>query len=569
MLRLMLAVCFALGARSPVSAASGVTSVEPSLVSNQAATTLLVRGTDFQNGAVVVLEGYGALITSFVSVAVLTAGLPAGVPAGVYAVTVVNPDATSATLANALTIVGPTNTPAPTGTPGPTAFVRPLLVVLAYGASSVAISPNEDLDFEMTFLNAGQGTATNISAIFVPGNLIPRATGGVRAVGTLNPGESSRFFQPLTASGDIAGQNIATLDVKVSYTDASGTVYNDTFTLTFSVAKPVASGPAATRTPTPTAAPSLRPQLVVNNYTIDVPQLQPGLKFNLSLAVRNVGAAKAKGVTLIVGGGTTSGGANPGGTAQPGASGGVSGAGGEFTNFAPVESSNVQFIGDLEAGASLNVAQKLIVNATTKAGAYTLKISFTYLDDKGGSYTDDQVITLLVYQPPLVQISFYQPTGPLFAGQPNTLPLQVVNLSRSTAVLGNLTVSGLGAQYSNNVALVGPMDPGFPFTLDTIAIPDHPGSLDVIITVDYTDDFNQPQTITQTLTVEVLEGGPVIDPGGGGGFEPPPQEPETLAQKVWRFIRGLLGLDSGLPQNAPVSPGEVPVPAPQSFPPKG
>lgn len=555
-----------------VFAAVGLTGVEPRTVSNQSATTLVVRGVDFQNGAVVVVEGYGALETDFVSAAVLTAILPIGVPAGTYAVTVINPDATSATLASALTVAGPTATSAPTGTAAPTAFVRPLITVQSYGASSVELASYEDLDFEITLLNSGQSTATNVSATFVAGDLIARQTGGIHAVGTLGAGQSSRFFQPLT-TGNLLGKNIATMEVRVSYTDQNGTAYNDTFTLTFAVAQPDYSA-AATRTPTPTAPPSPRPQLLVTNYSVDVAQLQPGLKFNLSLQVQNVGTGKAKGVTLIAGGGTSSGGGSTGGTPQPG--GGVSGAGGEFTNFAPVESSNIQFLGDVESGASFTALQKLIVNATTKAGAYTMKISFTYVDDKGASFTDDQVITLLVYQPPIVQMSFYRETGPLFVGQPNQLPLQVVNLSRGTALLGTLKVSAAEAQLSNNTVLIGALDPGFPFTLDAMLIPDHPGPYEVVLTLDYTDDFNQVQTITQTIAVEVLDGGGVIDPGGGGPvdpgiFEPPPPEPETLPQMIWRFIRGLLGLDSGVtpPGGAPVAPGEFPPPDIQIVPPKG
>lgn len=541
----------------PAWAAPTLTSVQPNAVSSANAVTLVVTGAGFTNDAVVVVEGYGALGTTFVSATVLTAALPAGVPTGVYAVTVILSDASSATLPNALTVTGSTATPAPT------AFARPLLVVQSYGASSVEIPPGVDLDFEMTLVNAGQSTATNIVATFPSGDFVPRVTGGVRAIGTVGPGQTARFFQPLASSVSLAGKTIATLEVKVSYTDANGTPYNETFTLTFPVAQPQRSGPAATATPTPTARPALRPQLVVTSSSTDVSQLQPGGRFMLNLSVQNVGNANAKRVTVIVGGGTsagTTGGAS--GTAQPG--GGVSGAGGEFTNFAPLNSSNVQFLGDLAAGASITAQQILIVNASTKPGAYTLKLSFAYTDDKNSSFTDDQVVTLLVYQPPLLDLSFYRDPGPLFAGQPNSLPLQVVNLGRSVVVLGNVKVAAAqgGAQFSNNVALVGNLDIGFPFTLDAIVIPDQPGSLELTVNVDYTDDFNQPQTITKTLTVEVLESGPVIDPGEEPGLPGgPPPEPQTFLQKLWRFFLGLIGLDSGPPGGGSVPPpGEVPPP---------
>jgi hypothetical protein len=210
-----------------------------------------------------------------------------------------------------------------------------------------------------------------------------------------------------------------------------------------------------------------------------------------------------------------------------------------------------------------------------------MKISFTYMDENNLVYTDDQVITLLVYTLPSVDISFYQDPGIFFAGQPGLLPLQIVNLGRKSIVLGNLRVDSAGAQLSNNVILIGTLETGGYFTLDATILPDMPGPLELVVSVDYTDDFNQPQVISKTLTIEVMESfipNP-IDGGEGGipnGEETLPQEPETIWQIIWRFILGLLGLDSGrqtLGSSAENSTeGEIPVesePIPISPPLKG
>jgi hypothetical protein len=87
------------------------------------------------------------------------------------------------------------------------------------------------------------------------------------------------------------------------------------------------------------------------------------------------------------------------------------------------------------------------------------------------------------------------------------------------------------------------------------------------ITIDYTDDFNQARKITKSLDIDVMEGvqEPVIDPsikGGGGEAVAIPSEENTL-QKIWRFVLGLLGLDSAPPSNnqPEIAPGsEEPVP---------
>jgi hypothetical protein len=554
-------------------AAPAPTAVQPETVSNATTTELVVTGTGFVDGAAVVLDGYGALATTFVSAQMLRAALPAGVPAAVYTVRIVNPDATSAALLDALTVtapaIPPTATdipePTPTGTPPPTAFVRPVIVVSSYGASSAQITPGTDLDFEMTLSNAGQATATNVIATFGSGSFVPRATGGVQSVGTLAPGQASRFWQPLHASGDLAGSSTAVLEVQVSYTDVNGSTYSETFALTFPVVR-VATGPAATATPTPsptataTSGPRLRPQLLVSNYETGVEALEPGARFQLTLDVVNQGSADARGVTLIVGGGTSSGGSS-GGTPEPG--GGLSGAGGEFGTFAPVGSSNVSFLGDLARGARLQAGAQLIVNGTAKPGAYPIVVSFVYNDSGGSSYVDEQVITLLVYSRPAVEVGFYTEPMPLIAGQPGPLPLQLTNVSNVATVLGNMSAVADGAQMSNNNVFIGSLEPGGTFPLDAIAIPEQPGTLLVEVRVSYTDDFNQPQVITHTLELEVMEM-PEMPPemGEPGMGEVPPEGipvvQESWRTKLWRFLLGMSGLSSG-PLFSGVDGGMMPV----------
>ena len=266
----------------------------------------------------------------------------------------------------------------------------------------------------------------------------------------------------------------------------------------------------------------------------------------------------ARRVTMIVGGGSAG-----SGQPTPGADpGGLSGAGGDYSHFAPVGSSNVQFLGDLPPGLAFEATQSLIVNSSTQAGAYPLRVSFVHYDDRGLARTDDQVVTLLVYAVPSLDISFYRPIDPFFAGQPGLLPLQVVNIGRTSAILGEMEVTADGADLSNNSTLVGLLDPGGYFTLDAMAVPMNPGPLDLTVTLHYIDDFNQQQIVVKELSVEVLEA--ITEPGfeaGGQGEFPieAPQAPEGFWQKLWRAILGFLGLDSGRSESTPLEmPAEMP-----------
>jgi hypothetical protein len=347
----------------------------------------------------------------------------------------------------------------------------------------------------------------------------------------------------------------------VNYNDEWGNAYSEKFVMTFPIAwSKVIGWATATPTVTTTPTPSLRPQLVIASYRTNVSTLQPGNQFALEMVIQNVGNANAKRVTMIMGGGSAS-----GASSTPGAEGGgVSGGGADLSNFAPLGSSNVQSLGDLDAGQSISARQDLIVNVSTKPGAYPLKISFAYVDESNHSFTDDQFITLLVYSVPLVEINFYRDPGILMMGQPNQLPIQLVNLGRQSVILGNMKVSVEGADLSNNVILIGTLEAGGFFPLDATIIPYQSGTLDLVVTVQYTDDFNQPAEITRTLSVEVVES-PAMEPGmetpggviGPGEYQPPPVE--TLWQKILRFLRGLIGLDSSPPTSQEPMEG-VPLP---------
>ncbi|MRR28899.1 hypothetical protein EG834_00865, partial [bacterium] len=273
----------------------------------------------------------------------------------------------------------------------------------------------------------------------------------------------------------------------------------------------------------------------------DINPLQPGSIFELNLKVKNLGTTDAKNVIMVLGGGANS--VNEQGTPQPG-------SGADLTNFAPLGSSNIVVVGDVAQGAEVTIKQKLVVNVTTVPGAYTLKTSFAYTDPSAKNFVDDQVITLLVYQLPQVEISFYRDPGMMTAGMPNTLPLQVTNLGKKSTVLGNMTVTANGVDVTNDTALVGALDPGGYFTLDSEIMPAMDGPLEITVTINYTDDFNQAREISQTLNVEVMPA-PVFTPDpnmGPDGLPIDQPATETFWSKVGRFFKGLFGLDSGIKQ---------------------
>ena len=457
--------------------------------------------------------------------------------------------------------------------------VRPLLYIVDYHTSlgSKSVDPYGTFGLTFTVGNNGRGGAharnivmTFSSADFDPldGSVITFYE--VDAENKGNETHTHNFKVNDMSTWKYSGQ----IQAVTTYTDPEGNPYTDTFIFTIIINQTGGTGSAAA---TATPAVIKGPQMVVNSYTTDIDPLQPGSHFKLGLKVSNVGTADARAVSLVYGGGATAGTVDPLGTPQ---AGGVGGAGGDVSNFAPVGSSNVILLGDVPMGSSLNPEQEFIVNVTTSPGAYPLKLSFVYTDTKGARMVDDQVITLLVYSLPQLEFSFYQPVEGMFsAGQMASLPIQITNLSRKSVVLGNVIATSPNGEMTNNSILVGTLDPGGYFTFDPLFMPNSEGETAINFEVRYTDDFNQLRTYNSSLSVTVNppmeiptpyplldeNGNPVMDENGNPVMVDPmnpfpdgnPQEPTSQPSffaRIWNAIKSFFGFGgsdstNGIPNN--------------------
>jgi len=526
---------------APVYAAPAITSVTPSQIVNNVDTTITITGSGFDSTAEVSLGGSIPLLRLTQSSTELTALVPAGTAAGSYAVTITMGADTATCASPCVTIVIPTPIP-PTPTSASAPFARPQFVVRS---SSIKgdVKTGANVTLKVVVENVGQATAYGAQAVYTSADLTPTKTGGLVALGTVAYDDEADVNQTFYVSAQLYGAVVIVVDLTMTYYDEKGASYSDKFTLSIPVSAGAVYSGSAAATSTPTSVKSS--QLVITGYSADVDPLQPGQQFKLKLTIQNVGNANAQRITMIVGGGSSGGGSL---TPQPG---GVSAGGGDFANFAPVGASNVQSLGDLKAGDTIQAVQNLIVNVSTNPGAYPMKVTFSYLNDKNEIINDEQVITLLVYSLPNVNVSFYRTPDPFFAGQTGMLPIQVVNVGKRLAVFGDIKIETEEGTVENGTSLVGSLDAGGYFTLDAMMTPGQPGTVLLDITIDYIDDFNQPRTIKKKLEVEVSEA-PVeefVDPsmnGGGGGGEFPVEE-ETTLHKFFRFIKGLFGLDSAWP----------------------
>jgi hypothetical protein len=430
-----------------------------------------------------------------------------------------------------------TNTPVPGG--------RPIVVLSDYKITSGSIVVGQSVEVSMTLKNIGNTQANNLRLVFVNGEyFIPSNNGGVQALQSLGAGSSTTITQRFIAANQVAWTSSATQAITLTYNDALGQEFNESFTLNFMVDNTQRYQP----TSTPTLSPA--PKLVVKNYQTDLDPIQAGNIFNLILDIENQGGAEARQVMLVIGGATVP-------TGEQGSqTQGLDAGSGDLSKFAPLGSSNLHNLGNISAGAVFSHTQQLVVNVSTEPGVYPLKLSFVYDDSSGKRYMDNQFITLLVYALPNVSVSYYRDFGQAFIGQETMLPIQVTNLGRKTIVLGDINVSVDGAEVFGGSSTVGSLESGGYFTIDPRVIPAVEGENQVMVEIRYNDDFNQERVITQILNLEVsqmempmpMPGEEMYPPNGNGEKPNGPisqSEPETVGQKIGRFFKGLFGLGSG------------------------
>jgi hypothetical protein len=266
-----------------------------------------------------------------------------------------------------------TDTPAATATSAPTDTLEPVPVVrpqISATDKPEDVQNGQDFTLIVKLRNQGEAQAFNVQATFASSDFVPLRNGGVNIIGDLVAGNSTDVQQPMTVANYVSG--VVSVSMNLAYTDVTGAAFSESFTLNIRVS---GGGGVSVATSTPTGVKSS--QLVITSYATSVDPLQPGVQFTLTMTVENTGNVGAQRVTMIVGGGSSSGSSN--GTPQPG---GVSGGGGEFTNFAPVGASNVQTLGDLPERGAVQVRQDLIVNVSTNPGAYPMKVTFSQMINK-------------------------------------------------------------------------------------------------------------------------------------------------------------------------------------------
>ncbi|HOT91024.1 MAG TPA: hypothetical protein PLJ78_02990 [Anaerolineae bacterium] len=397
-------------------------------------------------------------------------------------------------------VIGASTGAAPTG--------KPKVLIESVSTTPAVVTPGTPFSLTLVLANRGSRTAVNIMTGADPASAVPASGGNVVSTDLLRIDESVTVTLPLLLKPVKEGGRQG-LTIALEYSDYSGGSYSDQQTVGIDIDTSLAN----------------RPQLLINAYRTDPTSISPGDSFTLTLELANVGGGNAQRVTLALGGED----------------------GEQLGAFVPIGGSNVSFVPDVAAGQTTVLTMRLMVAGNAETRAHNLPVALAYDTGTGTREKGTQRISLMVFRRPKFQASFYRPVeGTAMVGQPMPLPIEVVNAGTARFNVTKLEAVGEGWEFvGENSTYVGNLDPGGSWTLDATAIPLTPGPLDVVVNVYYVDDLNQTQAYSQTLTVEAME---MPQPGDGESPFPPEEQPEappeTLMQKILRFIKGFLGLGS-------------------------
>jgi len=379
---------------------------------------------------------------------------------------------------------------------------RPQLVIEAARTEPAILGPGDTFSLTLCLANRGDRTATDVLISAASGDLAAPAGGSnVVAVEPVGLNRMVTVTLPLVLS-EVTQAGRLNLEIALDYSDYDGVSYAARQSVGLEVSTAMTD----------------RPQLIIAGYRTTPKTLAPGDAFTLTLEVSNVGGGEARRLTLTLG--------------DEGGSG--------MDPFAPLHSGNVKFVPYLAAEDTVEVTQQLVVDGGADSGAYSLPVALAFDDARDTRHSDSQLISLLVRRRPHLQIGFYRPVEVATVDVPLELPVEVTNIGRTLVNVSTLEVTSMQLEIQDGSLYLGPLDGGTSGSLEATATAQEGGTAEVLVTIHYLDDFEQPQVVTKTLTVEVENPAEVSAEAG----EEAQEQGEGFWDKVLRLLRGLLGLGS-------------------------
>jgi hypothetical protein len=256
-----------------------------------------------------------------------------------------------------------------------------------------------------------------------------------------------------------------------------------------------------------------QPVLLVSSCSTTPENPAPGESFTLNMQIANIGVGEARQILVRLGG-----------TDGP-------------APFSMVGTGN---IGSADRVAGLqNVSLKfpLLAGGEAAPGVYPIPVEVDYQNLLGETRTENEVIYLRIRTAPVLQADLITPPPEtLLVGQSFDLPFEVINLGRQSMNVGTIELVSDDLTIANGSLYSGPLDPGTSASLPATATAGKAGSATATLVVHYLDEYNRPQTWTQTFTFQIEDAPPAAAQPSAT-----PVQDSGFLDGLWRAIVAFLG----------------------------
>ncbi len=380
--------------------------------------------------------------------------------------------------------------------------------------STPLLIPDAAVQGKFKITNSGDNDAHNVKVTLQglsAAGISLRQDTDVRYLESIASQEGTEVEFNLFAAPSLTDSSVM-LQVKLDYTDISGTAYSEINTVFI----PLLNGEARDD------GEEGIPRLIINRYDFGSQEIRAGSRFLLQLDLKNASRNQTiRNLKVTV--------QSPDGT------------------FMPVDASNTLFIEEISPQEVYPTTLLLTAKPDAENKPYSMNITFEYEAKSGQAFNSQEVISISVLQPPRLVVG-----DPVFYGQPMMYQMLPVNLefyNLGKTMLHNLMVKAEGPfQIEGGSYFVGNFNPGMSESFNFALTPSEPGEITGSVVFSFEDSIGTPMEVRRDFDLSVME--PFVP--DESDFRPPMPEPKQtnwvlyggiaaalllLAFAVWFFLR--------------------------------
>ncbi len=287
------------------------------------------------------------------------------------------------------------------------------------------------------------------------------------------------------------------------------------------LANPAAEQQQPAPTPVPAepiaAAPLPVPLLIVRSFESNPRTIVAGKPFKLTLDIHNATNRRADNVLVSLG---------PAEGVAPGAAG-----------LAIMGTGNAKPLGDLRGNRQAEVTFDVTTLAGTPAGALSVPVRVSF-EFEGQRHEVAYAIGVMIERTPILTMISAEVPDSVMVGESFPAMFELANASGFALNAAKISVEASGATVTDGSFFIGNFEDAITESIESMIIPEEPGTVDVVLVLEYRDQLGNLQSWRETRTVEVQESAEFedgVDPAAG-------QEADAEEHWLMSFFKSIFGL---------------------------